>query len=284
MDIILETTQHGDAGFRIGTYSEKRYGASYRFHEEYELLYVAEGTLNIGIDGTAYSAKAPAVFFIDRNRPHYVDITAAQLKGSFHWYAILFHASVLGEKNDRCRRFPEINEIDTLLPPDDIYLKLIPAIQELSWSSETGYEYECKAMLLNIMAHIQKTGRYKKRTEKTYSNAFSAVNSVVRYISENFCESFKISDLAAMHGYSPNHLSGIFKRYTGESITQFAINARVRAACGMLADTDKTIAEVAVSCGFDNISYFNRTFLKKIGVTPGCYRTAAQNNDNNKRL
>lgn len=277
MDIILETTQHGDPGFHIGTYSERRYGASYRFHEEYELLYVAEGTLNIGIEGTSYSAKAPAVFFIDRNRPHYVDITAAQQSGPFHWYAILFHASMLGDKNDRCRRFPEINEIDTQLPPDSIYLKLIPALQELSWSFETGYEYECKAMLLNIMAHIQKSGCYKKRTGKSYSNAFSAVNAVVGYINENYGESFNISDLAAMHGYSPNHLSGIFKRYTGESITQFTINARIRAACGMLTETDKAIADVAVSCGFDNISYFNRTFLKKMGVTPSSYRTAAKN-------
>ena len=276
MDYIHESMMHGEPGFSIGAYSERVYGAGYRYHEEYELLYIAEGTLNICIEGVNYDAKAPTVFFIDKNIPHYVDVSAAREKGPFHWYAILFNSSVLGENGDRCRSFPEEKSISTVLPPDDIYLELIPKLQETAWGHEHGYEFYCKAMLMQIMGHIKKTHCYEERHEKIYPDAFSAVNRIVDYIDNHYNENFSIIELAEINGYSPNYLSNIFKRYTGESIVQYAIGRRLNAACYLLVETDKTISEIAISCGFDNISYFNRAFLKRIGTTPGKYRLNAK--------
>lgn len=284
MDFIHESMPHGEPGFSIGAYSERVYGAGYRYHEEYELLYIAEGTLNICIEGVNYEAEAPSVFFIDKNIPHYVDVSAAREKGNFHWYAILFSGSVLGEKGDRCRSFPEEKSINTVLPPDEIYLELIPKLQEKAWGHELGYEFDCKAMLMRIIGHIIKTRCYEDRPKKAYPDSFSAVNRIVDYIDNHYNESFKILDLAEMNGYSPNYLSNIFKRYTGESIAQYTIGRRIDAACYLLAETDKTISEIATSCGFDNISYFNRAFLKRMGTTPGKYRLNAKNKHKKEQI
>ena len=58
----------------------------------------------------------------------------------------------------------------------------------------------------------------------------------------------------------------------GVSFTTYLCDFRLNIAARLLVTTDDSILSIAESCGFFNLSYFNRTFKKKYGVTPGGYR------------
>lgn len=62
--------------------------------------------------------------------------------------------------------------------------------------------------------------------------------------------------------------SRFFKLRTGITFIDCLTEVRLGHASRMLIDTTKTIAEIAYSCGFNNISNFNRIFKKKKGCTP----------------
>lgn len=65
-----------------------------------------------------------------------------------------------------------------------------------------------------------------------------------------------------------SQFSVLFRRQTGKSPTAFLIGIRLRKAMEMIFSTDLKMHEIAHSCGFDSVSYFNRQFHAVYGVTP----------------
>lgn len=275
MDALYEEMRHGENGFHIGVYSETLYGADYKYHEDFEFLYVAEGTLKIGVEDRAYDAPPGSVFFFDRNRPHYVDKTEAEKRGPFHWYAILFDISVLGCEDDMCRIFLENNAFNTRLKPDPALFRHITEIQRIASGHESGFAFRAKSELMLMMAELISSGQYRQRSgAREFSNSCEAVNAAVEYIENNYANKITLDDISAAVGYSKTHLSREFKKYTSRSVIQYLINYRIQMACRELLYSDKTVTRIATGCGFENVSYFNRTFLQQLGMTPMEYRDA----------
>lgn len=284
MEALYEDMRHGRDDYRIATYSEDTWGAGYRYHEDYEILYVDRGKLYIGIEEKRHEAPAGTIFFFDKNRPHYVDETQSGEPGSFHWYAILFNELALGTEDDCCRAFFRDNLINTKLEADEYLCGAIAEMNRIDWSEEKGYEFRTKALMLNIIAHIIETKQYRRRREnRGFSADCLAVNRIVDIIEERYPDKLELEGLAGEVGYSAKHLSRIFRKYTGTSVISYLINYRIRRACSDLLYTDKTITRISLECGFRNVSYFNRMFLRQIKVTPGEYRRASEKMDGFRR-
>ena len=67
----------------------------------------------------------------------------------------------------------------------------------------------------------------------------------------------------------------VFKEETGQTFVGYLNDYRLTAATYFLRETDESIGNIAVSCGFDNGSYFIRRFRARYGKTPSEYRKAA---------
>jgi len=76
------------------------------------------------------------------------------------------------------------------------------------------------------------------------------------------------------HG-SPYHLQRTFKRITGQTPVEYIQKIRITKAMSELTTTDKSIAEIGVSVGLPNPSYFITLFKMKTGQTPKQYRKIA---------
>jgi AraC-like DNA-binding protein len=63
-----------------------------------------------------------------------------------------------------------------------------------------------------------------------------------------------------------------FKETMGTGFTAYLIDYRLEIAAEMLLESSDNILEIALRTGFESLSYFNRSFKKKYGVTPGKYR------------
>jgi AraC-like DNA-binding protein len=63
-----------------------------------------------------------------------------------------------------------------------------------------------------------------------------------------------------------------FKKATGKTYSDYLNEMRINEACRLLVQTEKSVNQIAFDCGFETLSYFNRVFLNKKGITPSGYR------------
>jgi AraC-like DNA-binding protein len=100
----------------------------------------------------------------------------------------------------------------------------------------------------------------------------SRINKVCQFVQKNASEHLTIHKAAALIHLSPGAFCKFFKRITGKTFSDYVNDIRIANVCNQLMATDKQVAEIAYSNGFETITYFNRMFLKKKGVRPGEYR------------
>jgi AraC-like DNA-binding protein len=90
-------------------------------------------------------------------------------------------------------------------------------------------------------------------------------------------ESLSVHDVAKRHGVTPRYLQLLFET-TGQTFSEFLLEQRLLRARRMLADrayADWTISAIAFEVGFGNLSWFNRTFRRRYGISPSDIRYAA---------
>lgn len=98
------------------------------------------------------------------------------------------------------------------------------------------------------------------------------ITDVINYIRTHFSDDFDMSVLANVARLSPDHLTRLFKKETGESPMGYAVRLRISRACQLLLTEPEPVKSIAYSLGFNDHSYFNRVFKKHTGMSPQEYR------------
>ncbi|MDV7139208.1 AraC family transcriptional regulator [Maribacter sp. TH_r10] len=115
---------------------------------------------------------------------------------------------------------------------------------------------------------------------KLEHNTSKKINMVYDYVLKNYNDvDLRLSKVAEIVNMSDSAFSHFFKKRTNKSFTQFIIDLKIGQASKLLLETHDSISEICYTCGFNNISNFNRTFKKNKGITPSGYRSKfTQNN------
>ena len=98
------------------------------------------------------------------------------------------------------------------------------------------------------------------------------VHKVKTFIDAHYREEIRLSQLADIAGMSDSSFSRFFKLHTGRNLSEYIIDLRLGHACRQLVDSSRTVAEIGYSCGFNNLSNFNRIFKKRKGCSPSEFR------------
>jgi AraC family transcriptional regulator len=89
---------------------------------------------------------------------------------------------------------------------------------------------------------------------------------------DGLAHTLRIADIAAAVGVHPIHLARAFRSSFGVSPAAYLRRARLERALAALADNRRSIAEIALDCGFSDQSHFTRVFRRHTGLTPARYR------------
>ncbi|MDV2992533.1 MAG: Melibiose operon regulatory protein [Chroococcidiopsis sp. SAG 2025] len=92
------------------------------------------------------------------------------------------------------------------------------------------------------------------------------------YIHEHLDRDIKLADLADLLGISQFHLGHLFKQSLGISPYQYLLGQRIERAKQLLKQTDRSIIEIALMCGFSSHSRLSKQFRQLTGMTPKAYR------------
>lgn len=98
------------------------------------------------------------------------------------------------------------------------------------------------------------------------------VSLMKRYADEMYCTSISLNELAIACRKNEKYLGRLFKKETGKTFNEYCVQLRLNKAEKLLLQSNERIIDIAFDCGFNNISYFNRLFKSKHGISPKEYR------------
>lgn len=102
------------------------------------------------------------------------------------------------------------------------------------------------------------------------------MEAVKNYVYEHYSEELSIEKIAEQVYMAPSYLSALFKKETGENISKFIKDYRMKKAKELLEETHEKIVNVSVAVGYPNVSYFCQSFREYFGVSPQKFRSQAR--------
>jgi two-component system response regulator YesN len=94
------------------------------------------------------------------------------------------------------------------------------------------------------------------------------VSNVQDYIRHNLGKRLSLHEVAAVFNFSPNYLSQLFTKYSGEGFVEYITGARIAVAKEMLARGEGPVYEIAEKLGYESAFYFSKVFKKVTGISP----------------
>lgn len=139
-------------------------------------------------------------------------------------------------------------------------------------SSEANTILYMRAYILQLIAFMH---RYKliKEPDSHLLGKLESIKPVIKYIANHYTDKIYIEDVALTININKFQLCKLFKSITGGSVVEYINFVRLHRATDMLLNSDKTVTEIAYSCGFSSIQYFNNIFNKNLGCSPKKFRS-----------
>jgi AraC family transcriptional regulator len=125
---------------------------------------------------------------------------------------------------------------------------------------------------VELAAHaVQLATNGSSASARTPPGAEARVARTVRTIERHLDAPLDLDGLARQAGLSPYHFLRTFQRVTGVTPHQFVLRARLREAAVRLTTERRNVLDIALDCGFGDVSNFNRAFRTEFGVNPRRY-------------
>jgi len=127
-----------------------------------------------------------------------------------------------------------------------------------------------------------------RQTEEWMSNLLSAmakqiadmqnqrskriIENIKRFVQEHFKDNITVQTLAEKFYYTPNYISMLFKKETGENFKEYLTRVRIEKAKDLMKDPSLKLYQIAEGVGYNDPDYFAKVFKKYTGITPTEYR------------
>lgn len=113
---------------------------------------------------------------------------------------------------------------------------------------------------------------FRKLLTKERGDEYELIRKVKKLIQNDLAGDLSVASMADSVHVTPNYLSRIFKRQTGEGCNEYIVRKRIEKAKCLLETTSIKAGEIAGMVGYHDINYFSLAFKKQTGVSPTKYR------------
>ncbi|MEG2770374.1 MAG: AraC family transcriptional regulator [Oscillospiraceae bacterium] len=278
-----EAKRHGKDDFMYDTYictiPLDFASVPLHWHEDMEIIYIKKGEGIISVDLNSKEVTAGDIVVVAPGHLHSIE---QKNDKEMQYENILFSLSLLnGLATDWCTAecFLPIRTGEMIVPifigKDEPFYKnisrCIDSIDEVCEKQENGYRLCVKAKMYELFYFLYQN-RLPQRQTLQKKQSLLKIKEAVIFAEENYAGHITIEQVAKVCNFSPSHFMRFFKGAMGESFVTYLNGFRLSAAATRLRETQDAVIDVAYSCGFENISYFNREFKAKFHKTPREYR------------
>ena len=226
------------------------------WHKNPEFLLFTDGSGYVVLNDERVFAKKGDIVVINSNCFHNI-ITDS----SVTYYCLIVDMGFFEENDISATSFKNLfNDKKAYL----LYSSIIDTFENPS-SLQTP---KIRKGVLDLLIYVCEEYYLDLNTAQSYAKTIEHIKLAVSYINDNFCDKISIDEIAAFSGYSRSHLSREFKKVTGFSIVDYINNCRCDKARGLIASGKYSVFEAASLCGFDDASYFAKTYKKLLGHPP----------------
>ncbi|MBE7072661.1 MAG: AraC family transcriptional regulator [Eubacteriales bacterium] len=178
--------------------------------------------------------------------------------------------------------FQKLIKEPLLITPDthpDIYSLIFEKFMEINdlyfFYSTTVKEISIFGKLMDVFGMLMK---------KDYSDSLAVIQNdkqrevyikfktLAEWLAMHSSENISMDEAATHVGYSKFHFARLFKEYTGMTFNDYQTTLKLKEVERQLADTDLQISDIAMSCGFNNLTSLSRCFKKQYGCSPSQFR------------
>lgn len=108
--------------------------------------------------------------------------------------------------------------------------------------------------------------------ERKRNSDYNLFEMAKQYLTENYNREITLEDLAHKTGFSTNYFSKLFKTKVGKTFVQYKSELKIQKAMELLEKPEKSVTEVSLDVGFNDLTYFIRVFKEYTSLTPNEYK------------
>ena len=143
-------------------------------------------------------------------------------------------------------------------------------------------EFLLQGMLFRLLYTIYQERLPQEGIVRNMTPLTPPVMDAIVYVEDHYALNPSLEETAAVAGFSAAYFSRLFSSQLGMSYTEYLDSIKIRHAQVLLAQTKKSVMEIAEETGYCHGNYLNSQFKKKVGMTPGEYRKKYRENQKTK--
>ena len=248
------------------------------WHNEFELNYIRSGRAVFYYNGIRFTAEEGDIFIFQPNQTHSMTTLGDERS---YYDTFLFTGDPFGPPGERGNPAvisPLVSGDSLIRQPInrdcagyEVIRQTVESMISAAKLDSAPTDLLVKGDLLRLFYYLHAYGHITYRQSEKAADE-ERIRPVLTYIDRHFAEDLTIDALAQLIPLSKSYFMYCFKRITGTSIVTYITQIRIKKACEMLLNTNKQVVQIAMECGFDNLSNFNRQFKKNAGCSPLKYR------------
>ena len=251
-----------------------RYVMSYHWHVEYEIIRILEGSLTVTLDEKSFIATAGDIIFVHSGILH------SGIPDNCLYQCIVFDGNVFLKNNSVCAGYmqkiihQEILIYHHFTPKHMEVYNTINSLFDSLWKREPGYELTVIGQFYHFFGIVFSNHYYLDsitRARRDYKRILQ-LKQVLDFIEHNYTGALTLKQLSASVSMSPKYFCRFFSEMTHQTPMDYLNRQRIERACYEISTTDDSITDIAYRNGFNDLSYFIRTFKKYKGTSPGKYK------------
>lgn len=223
------------------------------FHRAYELIFVHDGKLKINVQQKEYLIRKNQVAFIFSNQVH-----GFQSVGDSKISVVIFSPELIGDFFMKYKGYIPENNI--------LQLKQMPDFRKLDTI------FRQKSFLYYLCAKLEDEVQF---VPVSTSKKMEILYNILLFVDQNYHKNCTLKDVAKHLKYDYAYLSKLFIQMTNMTFTEYVNHFRISQARYLLKNTQLSISEIAINCGYNNLRTFNRNFKKITKLSPNKYREMA---------
>ena len=247
-------------------------------HEVYELNFVerAPGVRRIVGDSNEVIGEYDLVLITSPDLEHVWEqntCTSEEIREVTVHFDIDFESSIFARNPFNSMKKMMLEAQKGLAFPMEAIIRVYQMLDTLSSIKDGYYAF------IQFMTILYELSKYEGRPLASSSYAKVEISSDSRrvqkvrsFIDQNYRDEIRLPQVAEIAGMSPSAFSRFFKLHTGRNLSDYVIDLRLGYASRLLVDSSRSVAEIGYTCGFNNLSNFNRIFKKRKGCSPTEFR------------
>lgn len=238
------------------------------WHERMELVRVVEGSLVCHIDDIRFTVKAGELALACPCRPH----GAAAGEDGARYHTVMFDPADFCNASGASKRYLtavcDSAAVFAQHITDDRTLRTVDELIGLCRGEGRGPALCAVGKVYELLGMLYDGSLLG---EPAFRVADARFREVFEYIEAHYIETLTLTALCRRFGYNKAYFCRRFKEVAGISAMRYITILRLEYACRLL-ERQESIGEVAIACGFCNISHFSNSFRKHYGMAPSAFR------------